>query len=131
MDSTSTSALDILGKARYISLETFKQNGDPVRTPVWTERFGDKLVVWTNTSSYKTKRLRRNPALRAAVCNANGKKILSDWFEGTGKETEDPAFHDQVVAAMRKKYGWQWQLIGLLLRIRGVHKTQTVIELSF
>lgn len=131
MSSTGENALDTLGKARYISLETYKQNGDPVRTPVWPQRLGDRLVVWTNSDSYKVKRLRRNPAVRAAVCNGNGKQILGDWFEGKGKEVEDPDTRERAVTALRKKYGWQWRLIGLFLRIRGMHRTRTVIELTF
>lgn len=124
-------ALDTLGPARYISLITYKRSGDPVRTPVWCARRGDRLVVFTGKNSYKMKRLRRNPAVRVAVCNASGKKIRSEWFDGTGAQIEDPAVVREVEAQMRDKYGWQFRLIRRYLRWKGVYDEHGVLEISF
>lgn len=128
--ASAENALDTLGKARYISLITFKKNGEPARTPVWVDRMGDKLVVWTNGGSYKAKRLRRNPAVQVAVCNSSGKKILGEWFEGTGQVVEDPEFTAKVKAMLRKKYSWQMSLIEFFQRFRKGDGNPVVLELS-
>ena len=54
-----------LDKERFISLETFKKNGDGVKTPVWSAPLDGKLVVFTAGGSYKVKRLRNNSASSA------------------------------------------------------------------
>ncbi len=50
-------AIDDLGKARYVNLETFRKNGTGVQTPVWVGRDGNELAIFTNGDSYKVKRL--------------------------------------------------------------------------
>ncbi len=63
----------------YISLETFKKSGDGVKTPVWFARVGDALWVVTDGTSYKVKRLRRDPRVRLAQCDMRGAAILGAW----------------------------------------------------
>ena len=50
----------------YISLETFRKDGSGVKTPVWAAALDGKLVVMTDGTSHKVKRLRSNPAATAA-----------------------------------------------------------------
>lgn len=67
---------------KYISFESFKRNGDGVKTPVWFVRQGDRLLFMTARSAWKVKRLRHNDRCRVAACNATGGKILGPWREG-------------------------------------------------
>jgi general stress protein 26 len=46
---------------KYISLASFRKNGDPVHTPVWFGEKDDKLYVMTRSDSGKYKRIRNNP----------------------------------------------------------------------
>ncbi len=57
---------------KYLSLTTYRQDGSPVATPVWFVEEGGRLFVITDAGSHKAKRLRRNPAVSVAACNARG-----------------------------------------------------------
>jgi PPOX class probable F420-dependent enzyme len=100
-----------LDHERYISLETFKKDGTGVKTPVWVAPLDGKLVVFTDGTSYKVKRLRNNPKVRVAGCDARGKVIKTEWLEGQGRIVDDPGFQKRAHQALKDKYGWQ---IGLL-----------------
>ena len=76
-----TAALSALERATYISLETFKKDGNGVKTPVWFARNGDALYVFTDGTSFKVKRISRNSKGRVAECNSTGRNILSPWFD--------------------------------------------------
>jgi uncharacterized protein len=64
---------------KYISLETFKKNGDGVRTPVWFVLHDDALYVYTEADSWKVKRIRNNPRVRVAICNVRG-TVKGEWL---------------------------------------------------
>lgn len=68
--------------AKYISIETFKRNGQGVKTPVWFVRHGDALYFYTEADSWKVKRVRNNPRVRVAVCDIRG-HVKGDWLDGT------------------------------------------------
>jgi PPOX class probable F420-dependent enzyme len=77
----AAAGFDALEGKRYLSLETFRQNGGGVRTPVWfaaAEADGPKLYVYTTADSGKAKRLRRTGAVRIAPCDARG-NITGAW----------------------------------------------------
>ena len=71
---------------KYLNLETFKKSGDGVKTPVWFAAdpaakldSGDaRLYVYTIGESGKVKRIRNNPNVKVAPCNASG-KVKGDW----------------------------------------------------
>jgi PPOX class probable F420-dependent enzyme len=57
---------------KYISLETFKKNGQGVKTPVWFVLHNGALYVYTEADSWKVRRIRNDPRVRVAVCNIRG-----------------------------------------------------------
>jgi PPOX class probable F420-dependent enzyme len=61
-----------LGRARYISLTTFRRDGSPVATPVWLVADAGRLYVWTGAQTGKVKRIRRNPDATVAPCTVRG-----------------------------------------------------------
>ncbi len=63
---------DSLNSEEYISLTTFRKNGDGVPTPVWFVRDGDKLYVYTQAHSGKVKRIRNNGQVTVAACDVRG-----------------------------------------------------------
>jgi uncharacterized protein len=67
---------------RYISLETFKKNGEGVRTPVWFVLHNDALYLYTEADSLKVKRIRKDPHVRVAVCTIRG-RVEGPWIHGT------------------------------------------------
>jgi hypothetical protein len=76
------STLAAFGDQKYISLETFKKNGDGVRTPVWFVLHDGALYLYTEAASWKVKRIRNNPRVRVAPCSIRG-VVKGPWVEAT------------------------------------------------
>lgn len=75
------------GAHNYLSLETFKKNGDGVKTPVWFVLDNGVLYVYTEADSWKVKRIRNNPRVRVALCTMRG-RVTGPWFDGTASIIE-------------------------------------------
>src|SRR5690242_1708529 len=58
---------------KYLSLTSYKRDGTGVATPVWFVADGGRLLVKTDPASFKVRRIRRNPAVTIAPCNAAGR----------------------------------------------------------
>jgi PPOX class probable F420-dependent enzyme len=123
------SAIDALGKARYVNLETFRKNGTGVQTPVWAARDGDRLCIFTNGDSYKVKRLRRNPKIRIAECGVRG-GLKGPWHDGTARLVDDQEEKQSATRALHKKYGWQMTLSDWGARLRGSKKNWAFISVG-
>jgi uncharacterized protein len=70
------------GAANYISLETFKKNGEGVKTPIWFVLHNDAIYAYTEANSWKVKRIRNTPRVRVALCNVRG-TVKGPWLDGT------------------------------------------------
>jgi len=60
----------------------------------------------------------------------NGRRILGEWREGTGRVVHDEAFQQRALAALQRKYGWQLSLAMLVYRWRGIYRDRVVLELT-
>jgi uncharacterized protein len=109
-----------LDQAKYISLTTFKRDGAPVSGAVWITGAAGNYVFTTGDKAWKTKRLRRNPAVHVRVCDMRGRvKPQATRFVGTGKVNGSA---DAVAAAERAlaaKYGWQFKATKLVDALKG------------
>jgi len=124
-------ALSALRGERYLNLETFKRDGSGVKTPVWFAHVDDRLVIFTESKSYKVKRLRRNTKVRVAACGARG-AIKGPWFEGTGTlVNDDPGREKVAYDALLAKYGWQMRLTNFASRVAGRINARKIIEVTF
>ncbi len=102
----------------YISLETFKRDGQGVKTPVWCAPLDDQIVIFTEGKSFKVKRLRRNPRVRVAACDVRG-KIRGGWSEGECVVVNDSAEEARAYRALHEKYGWQMKTLDFFSRLAG------------
>ena len=75
------------GGQSYISLETFKKNGQGVKTPVWFVLHEGAFYVYTEADSWKVKRIRNDPRARVAVCNIRG-DIKGPWLDARASLVE-------------------------------------------
>ena len=82
-----TPKLEQFAGPKYLSLETFKKNGQGVKTPVWFVLHDGALYVYTEADSWKVKRIRNNPRVRVAVCNIRG-TVKGSWLDGTASFVE-------------------------------------------
>jgi hypothetical protein len=104
-----------LQERKYINLETFRKNGQGVRTPVWfageqEQGVPEKLYAYSTADSGKAKRVRNNPRVRVAPCDVRG-KLLGEWVEARVEVvTGDEAEHGMKL--LNKKYFPWRQLLG-------------------
>jgi PPOX class probable F420-dependent enzyme len=105
-------SLESLGQGKYLSLTTFRQDGTPVSTPVWLVRDGDVLRVITQADSGKAKRLRNDPRVLLAPCDARG-NVKGPQIEGMAM-LQDAAKTARTAELVEKRYG----LLGKLLMWR-------------
>ena len=109
----------------YISLETFKKNGEGVKTPVWFVLHANAFYVYTEAESWKVKRVRNNPRVRVAVCSMRG-DIKSPWLDGTASLIEG----DERLAAdklLDRKYFLK-KIFNFLTRINRHKRAMIKIE---
>ncbi len=91
---------------RVISLETYRRNGQPVRTPVWFLEENGTLYVHTDDSTGKVKRIRRNPKVRLAPSHFRGKP-KAEYIDAQAELETSPATVEEYHSKIYKKYGLQ------------------------
>jgi len=117
--------LEQFRRPKYISLETFKKNGQGVKTPVWFVLHNDALYAYTEADSWKVKRIRNQPRVRVAVCNIRG-GVKGPWLDATASIIEG----DERLAADRlldRKYFLK-RIFNVLTRINRHTRTMLKIE---
>jgi PPOX class probable F420-dependent enzyme len=113
--------LSIRGQ-KYISLATYRKNGEKVATPVWFGEDGDNLYVMTRSDMGKTKRIRNNPKVGVAPCTMRG-ELTGPEFPALARILP-PEEHSRARETLNRKY-WMARLPLIWWR------TDTYIELSF
>ncbi|MDQ3847844.1 MAG: PPOX class F420-dependent oxidoreductase [Thermoproteota archaeon] len=114
---------------KYISLETYRKNGQGVRTPVWfvesSSSENNILYIRTSDDTGKYKRIRNNPSVQIAPCDMRG-AVKGKWVKGeariTGEEEKLKAFK-----MLEKKYGIMYKMTRMFLS----GKNYVVIAISF
>jgi uncharacterized protein len=101
-----------LGAEKFVSLTTFKRNGDAVAAPMWIVGDGAQLLVWTPADSWKVKRVRRDPRVTLAACGRTG-KVPTDHpvFAGTAEVITEPGEVARVESLVKRKYGWGFRVV--------------------
>jgi len=110
-------SLNEIESEKYISLETYRKNNQPVRTPVWFIIKNDLIYVVTRDQTGKVKRLRNNQQVKIATCTIRG-KVRGQWVSGTAKiltkeETQD------AVKWRDEKYGFIAKIAKFLSKSKG------------
>lgn len=105
-----------LGEPRYVSLTTRRRDGSLVSTPVWpVSDDGRRVLIWTGASTWKVKRMRRDPHVLVAACSMRGRE-RGPRLEGVARILGDEGA-DLVIPLLRRKYGWQRRLLELPSRL--------------
>lgn len=100
-----------LARETYLSLTTFRRDGTPVATPVWVvSDDGARLLVHTDATSGKVKRLRNNPKVRVAGCSSSG-AIHGPVFDGEATLRDGVSLVEELIG---RKYGAMARLMGLV-----------------
>lgn len=97
-------ALGEVATANYVLITTYRKDGSPVATPVWAVARNEKLYVWTDVSSWKVKRLQRNPDVTMQACGVRGAtRPDAPIIAGTARLL-DATETEQVRGWIRRKY---------------------------
>jgi PPOX class probable F420-dependent enzyme len=118
-----------LAAERYVSLVTFRRNGNGVATPIWIAPSDGKLYAFTDGTSAKMKRLNVTDRIRIAACDARG-NVKGDYADGKARRVDDPATIERAMAALLRKYGWQLALLNLFSRLSGRISRRAIIEVT-
>jgi len=102
---------------KYISLETYRKNNQPVKTPVWFVIKNDLIYVVTRDQTGKVKRLRNNQQVKIATCTIKG-KVTGQWMSGTAKILTDVETKE-AVKWRDKKYGFIAKIAKFLSKNKG------------
>lgn len=119
-----------LAKAQYILLTTFTKDGRPKPTPIWTaldEERGDRLLVITQETSWKVKRIRKTPRVTMATCTMRGRPT-SDAVEGTAAllaKSDTGTVYD----AIGKRHGIVGMVFNFFSKLRGGMENNIGLEL--
>jgi uncharacterized protein len=100
---------------KYLNIETFRKNGQGVRTPVWfagepEDGAPEKLYVYSTADSGKAKRIRNTARVRVAPCDARG-KLLGEWVEARAEIVTGPEAEHGMQLLNKKYFPWK-QLLG-------------------
>jgi uncharacterized protein len=119
-----------LADAKYFSLRSFKKDGAAVDTPVLFAALDGRYMLFTDGTSYKVKRIRRNPRVQVARCNMRG-KVLGPWLSGSARAVEnEPALVARAYAALNAKYGLMMRLGTLLSTLGGRVGRRLILEIA-
>lgn len=123
------SALSQFENQQYLNVETFRKNGNGVKTPVWFVQDGENLIIWTETTSGKARRVRNRGEVNVAPCKADG-TLLGDWVAASAKADESDAALNHLKRLMARKYGIAFSLFGLMGKLRRSKYTSIQVELG-
>ncbi len=114
---------------KFISLETFRKNGVGVKTPVWFTTEDDMLYVWTEASSGKAKRIRRDGMVKITPSTARGEPV-GKWVDAQATADASPEALGHVNNLMKKKYGLAFAGFRLMGKLRKATYTEIKIQIN-
>ena len=108
--------LDDLALETYISLMTFRRDGRAAATPVQCVADGDRLLVYTKSTTGKVKRLRHTPRATIVACDMRGRPKRDAVALDVTVRFVDPAEFAHADELMKRKYGLPQRILAPLRR---------------
>ena len=116
-------------KQQYLNIETFRKNGQGVKTPVWFAQDGETLHVWTQAGAGKAKRIRNNGTVRIAPCTSSG-ELLGEWLDAHAIANNSEKSINYTANLFKKKYGLMFNVFSLLSKVQGKKNISIEVHLS-
>jgi PPOX class probable F420-dependent enzyme len=104
METYMSNRLEQFNGKPFLNLESFRKNGQGVKTPVWFTQAGEVIYVRTVAGSGKVKRVRHNGSISIVPCEANGNPT-GEWVQAEAVEVTDQETADLVARLLGEKYG--------------------------
>ena len=105
--------LSQLAGEKYISIETYRRSGQPVRTPVWFAESGGILYVRTSDDTGKYKRIRNDSSVQVAPCDMRG-NVKGEWVKAEARIVSDDE-KERAYKMLEKKYGLIYKMSSMFL----------------
>jgi PPOX class probable F420-dependent enzyme len=130
-DDRMNTRLDQFTDQKYINLETFRANGEAVRTPLWFVQDGldGKIYVRTTSGSGKVKRIHRNQQVSIMACGQSGEP-LGTWVPAQAYERIETLTAERVRELLFQKYGDMVAWFEDQTRAKGLEYTVLQIEIG-
>jgi PPOX class probable F420-dependent enzyme len=113
-------------RQKYLNLETFRKNGNGVKTPVWFIEDGDALFIRTVANSGKVKRIRNNGQVNIAPCRVDG-ALVGEWIPAIALEVQDEDVAKKIDGLLDKKYGLMKKIFALVSFLQG--RKDTILKI--
>jgi len=120
-------ALEQFKKQKYLNLETFRRNGESMKTPVWFVLDDEILYVQTMANSGKVKRIRNKGSVNITPCKMDGTPTGS-CVPASAREVTDVEIAKKVNCLLEKKYGLMKKLFALQATRQG--RKDTILEIN-
>jgi glycerol-3-phosphate acyltransferase PlsY len=111
----------------YLNLQTLRQNGQNVNTPVWFILKGEIIYIRTIATSSKVKRIHNNNQVKIMPCGSRGEP-LGSWVDALARELPDENSYAKMSVWLAGKYGDQPANFEAQAKARG--EKYTVIEIT-
>ena len=108
-------------KEEFLSLETYRKNGETIKSPMWFAQDNDALYLWTMADTSKVKRIRNNPHVNIAPCKRMG-AVTGEWMTAHATIDDSPIVVAQVEAMLLKKIGLFFRIFRFIDAIRDRQK---------
>lgn len=103
-----------IASEKYVSLTTYRKNGEAKPGPVWIVDLGDGTVGFTTaSSSWKVKRLANDPKVSLSPSDSKG-KVEPGAMVATGTAVASTADFERVWPLVLAKYGFMARGIKLV-----------------
>jgi PPOX class probable F420-dependent enzyme len=113
------------GNQKYVNLQTYRKNGQPVNTPVWFVLSDEKMYVVTRELTGKVKRIKNNTDVKIVLCTFSG-KLKGEWISGKAEKiTGEEA--DKAISLRNKKYGFWAKMIGIFSAKKGQYVVYSIL----
>ena len=130
METPMNNGIEQFTSKPFLNLETFRKNGQGMKTPVWFAQDGETIYVRTVANSGKVKRVRNNGSIRIVPCEANGNPT-GEWAQAQAVEVTDQETADLVARLLGEKYGVvQVKAFAAATALRGEKYTVLKIDLQ-
>ena len=113
---------------KYLNLESYRRNGQGVRTPLWFVEDNGVLYFYNVAHSYKVKRIRNNPRVRVAPCDMRG-NVEGEWVAATARGRRAPGSR-HANELLNRKYGLAKRILNFFAKIRGHERAAFAIRLD-
>jgi PPOX class probable F420-dependent enzyme len=123
----STNRFTQFAHQKYLNLETYRNSGKPVATPVWFAEAHGTLYMYSLANAGKVKRIRHNRKVRIVPCDIRGNP-KGEWVEVEAR------ILDEAGAALghtllNQKYGWLKRIGDAVSRLRQRQRVVIAIDL--